>query len=357
MTILWLNLFIVFAFGLFARYFASFQVGNGMALAIRPNKGLAGLASLSLILISGLRANIGDTFFYKHIYETNDFSWEYILEEKDIGFGVLQKVLQSFSNDPQIMIFTSALITNALIIFVLYHYSRMIELSLYVYITGGTFLVSMNGIRQMLAAAIAFTAIKYIMNGNWLKYSVIVIIAALFHQSALILLLVYPVVRFKAWSVQTLVMIISSFFIVVGFEQFSSILYTALDDTQYGHYENFTEGGANILRVAVDGVPIFIAYLGRHRLKEIFPESDYIVNMSLIGFIFMIVATQNWIFARFALYFSLYQLILISWLIKVFRKRDQKLVYFCILICYLGYFFYENVISLNLDYRSDFLNW
>src|SRR5699024_4638190 len=120
----------------------SFQVTDRSMLSVRPHKGLIGAALLSLVLISGLRANIGDTFFYKHIYEINDFSWEYILEQKDIGFGLLQKILKAFvSADPQIMIFTSALITNVLVIFVLYNYSRMIELSLYVYITGGTFLV------------------------------------------------------------------------------------------------------------------------------------------------------------------------------------------------------------------------
>ena len=355
---LWLNLCVVFSFGLIARYFASFRVADGTILSVRPHKGLIGAAFVSLVLISGLRANIGDTFFYKHIYETNDFTWEYIFEQNDIGFGVLQKVLQTFvSTDPQIMVFTSALITNMLIIFVLYNNSRMIELSLYVYITGGKFLVSMNGIRQMLAAAIAFTAIKYVMNGNWVKYSLIILTASLFHQSALVLLPVYFIVRFKAWSMQTVVMIVCSLLLVVGFEQFSSILYTALDDTQYGHYKNFTEGGANILRVAVDGIPIFIAYLGRHRLRGIFPKSDYIVNMALVGFIFMMIATQNWIFARFSLYFSLYQLILISWLIKIFRKQDQRLIYFGILICYLGYFFYENVITLNIEYRSDFFIW
>ena len=39
-----------------------------------------------------------------------------------------------------------------------------------------------------------------------------------------------------------------------------------------------------IIRVAVDAVPLLIAYLGREKLREIFPNSDYIVNMALIGF-------------------------------------------------------------------------
>ena len=44
-------------------------------------------------------------------------------------------LLQQFSDDPQILVFTTAFITNILIVLVLYKYSRLLELSLYVYIT------------------------------------------------------------------------------------------------------------------------------------------------------------------------------------------------------------------------------
>jgi transmembrane protein EpsG len=73
--------------------------------------------------------------------------------------------------------------------------------------------------------------------------------------------------------------------------------------------------------------------------------------------VFMLMSTQNWIFARVSIYFELYNLILISWVVKLFREKDQKFVYFGIVVCYLIYFYYEHVISLNIQYRSDFLYW
>ncbi|MBS4197566.1 EpsG family protein [Lederbergia citri] len=354
MTFLWLNLAIVFILSFFARYFGEPVLVGETTVPIKPNKILMTGVLASLIIISGLRSNIGDTFFYKHIYEINDFSWEYIISQKDIGFGILQKLLKMISNDPQIMIFTTATITNILIIAVFFKYSRMIELSVYVYITGGLFLVSMNGIRQVLAAAIIFTATKYLVNGNWIKYFFIILFASSFHQSALILIPIYFFVRYKAWSKATVVLLAFSLLIVVGYHQFSSLLFAAIEDSQYGHYSNFNEGGANILRVVVEAVPLIIAYLGREKLRTIFPSSDYIVNMSLVGFMFMIISTQNWIFARFGIYFSLYQLILISWIVKLFRQKDQRLIYYALLICYLIYYFIESVISLNIIYRSNY---
>lgn len=360
MTLLWINLLLVFAFAFFARYFARPVYAGGMAITqmVRPNKLLIFGSMAFLVLIAGLRSNIGDTFTYKQMFTDNTFTWEYVLSEKDIGFGILQMMLKNFiSEDPQIMIFTAALITNILIVAVLFNYSRMVELSLYVYITGGLFLVSMNGIRQMLAAAIAFTAIRFMMNGNFFKYSVVIGFASLFHASALILLPVYFLVRFKAWSKATVILIIMVVLSVIGYETFSSILFTAIEDTQYANYDDFAEGGANILRVGVELAPLFIAYLGRNKLRSVFPNSDIIVNMALISCVFMVVATQEWIFARLSIYFQLYQLILLSWLPVVFREKDRKFVYLAILFCYLAYYFYENVITLNIIYESDYLIW
>lgn len=356
MTILWLNLVIVFTFALFARYAA--QPATGLNIPVLPNKFLMFGALTSLVLTSGLRTNIGDTYFYIHTYKVNDFTWEYILAEKDIGFGFLQMILKNYvSEDPQIMILMTALLTNVLIVAILYNYSRMIEISLYVYITGGLFLVSMNGIRQVLAAAIAFTAIKYLIEGKAIQYIFIVILASLFHQSALILIPIYFLVRFKAWSNATVALILLSIVIVIGFDQFSQLLFSAIEDTQYGHYKSFSEGGANVLRVVVAAVPIIIAYLGRGKLQQIFPHSDPIINMAVVGIIFMLISTQNWIFARFSIYFELYFLILISWVVKLFRDKEEKLVYLGIIVCYFAYYYYENVITLNILYRSDYLIW
>lgn len=353
MTILWINLAIVFIFSYLGRYFSTYSIITPTGLyGFKPNKMLVFLAAVCLVCISGLRTNIGDTINYINIYTENDFTWEYIYSQKDMGFGILQMLLKKISDDPQILIFTTAMVTNVLIIMVLYKYSRLFELSTFVYITGGLHLVSMNGIRQVLAASIIFTATKYLINGNFVKYTLIVLIASTFHQSALILIPIYFLVRTKAWTKSTLAWLCSSVIIVLGYDQFSSLLFSAIEDTQYSDYSSFNEGGANIIRVAVSAAPLLIAYFGKDKLREIFPKSDYIVNMSLLGLIFMIVSTQQWIFARFSIYFNLYQLILISWVIDLFSKKDQKLLYYLILALFFVFYFYENVISLNILYKS-----
>jgi transmembrane protein EpsG len=133
---------------------------------VKPNKFFILLVIASLVVIAGLRSNIGDTYFYMHSYEIGHFDLKNIDFRDDFGFYVFQSLLQHISDDPQILVFTTALITNVLIVLVLYRYSRMVEISLFVYIAFGMFTVSMNGIRQSLAAAVVFAGTKYLLNGD-----------------------------------------------------------------------------------------------------------------------------------------------------------------------------------------------
>ncbi|MNI17684.1 Transmembrane protein EpsG [compost metagenome] len=357
MAILWMNLIIVYMFSLLSRVVAKPAALGPSPAFTKPNKFLTFIVILTFVLISGLRSNIGDTFFYMHAYINGSFTWEYVLANKDIGFGIMQMVMKRFTNDPQLMVFISALITNLLIVCVLYKYSRLFELSVFVYITSGLYIISMNGIRQFLASAIVFAATKYLFEGNWVKYFLVVFVAATIHQSAFILIPIYFIVRRKAWTTATFFLICSALLLVLGYDQFSGIVFSAIQDTQYGDYQNFNAGGANILRVVVQAAPLVLAFLGRKKLSVLFPHIDYVVNMSLLGTIMMVVATQNWIFARFIIYFGMYNIILIPWIVKAFSKKFQVLIYFVICVLYLVYFFYENSVILRLVYRSDFIKF
>lgn len=355
MAILWINLFIVYITTVAARFFSkplSIEIPF-----IKPNKLLIFFTIVSLVLISGLRNNIGDTYFYMYSYEFQKMDLKSINFKGDFGFNILQAFLQKITPNAQILIFTTALFTNMIIVIVLYKYSRMIELSLFVYIASGMFTVSMNGIRQALAAAIVFAATKYILNGNFIKFLIIVLIGFTIHQTALIFIPIYFIVRREAWTKVTFILLGLAVLIAAGFSQFSELLFDALDNTQYGHYSDFSEGGTNSIRIAVTCAPLIVAFFGRERLRGLWPKSDYIVNLATLGFVFMVISSQNWIFARFNIYFGLYNLILISWVVKLFSKKDRNLIYFLLLGCYTLYFYYEHVISLNIVYKSEYINF
>lgn len=352
MTILWINFLAVYVSSFFSRYFG--RPLNSVT-RVAPNRFLTGLIIIVLVIVSGLRLNIGDTYFYMHSYTISQFPLQKMKFKGEFGFYLFQSLLHHISNDPQILVFTTALITNILIVLVLYKYSRLFEVSMFVFIASGLFTVSMNGIRQTLAASIIFAATYFLLKGNWKSFILVVLLASTIHNSALIFIPIYFIVRRKAWSKVTFSLLGVAILITLMYSTFSSALFDALSNTEYGHYSNFSEGGTNILRIAVSGVPLLIAFLGREKLRKIWPQSDYIVNLSLLGFLFMVISYKDWIFARFDIYFELYSLILFSWIIPLFAKKQQYLVYYSLVVCYLAYFFYEQVITLGIQYHSNYL--
>ena len=90
-------------------------------------------------------------------------------------------------------------------------------------------------------------------------------------------------------------------------------------------------------------------------IRERWKEGDIFVNMNTICGIIMLFSALNWIFARFTIYFQLYSFIVFAFLLKnCFYGKEKRLIYFGVIVCYFLFFYYEQVISLGIKYRTDF---
>lgn len=319
-----------------------------------------------LVAVPALRTNIGDTYVYKQSFESmgsktlvdifNDYG--------DVGYYVFTFYLYKISSNPQIMIFVTALITQVCYFKFFYKYRTYLELEIFMYITSGYFFVTMNGIRQSLAAGILVLATKYLIDRNLKKYLLIVIFASLVHQSALIMILVYFIVRSKPFSKETFIMIFGAVIGVMLFNELIPLLFKLLQGSNYEHYEQVfkegTEQGANIFRVFVVMVPVILSYLKKEDLEK-WKNGRVFINMAIINLIFMIFSLKTWIFARFTIYFNLYNCILLPCIIsKSSNQKEKRILYLFFILCYLLFFLVEQrvaerirffIVSNNIFYR------
>ena len=315
------------------------------------------LVFIVMFIISAFRNDIGDTFGYKLTYTMND-NYKFSMEG-DWGFSLFQYVLYKINSNPLFLLIVTSLITVGFNIYNLYHYCSYMELEVYMYITSGYFTTTMNGIRQSMLAAVVFTFTRIIEKENTILFIVAVILASPFHQSVLILIPVYFIVKQEAWSKTTVAVIIVSCIGFMGFSTIFPALLGALEDTNYGYYANQTDmGGSSFMRVIVNAVPVVLAYIKRKELKESWPKSNIFVNMSLINVIFVAFGMYNWIFNRFTIYFQLYNFVLIPYIIQnCFKGKEKRLLYFGFMLCYFGFFYYEQVIGFNMQYNSKYLKF
>ncbi|NPC94240.1 EpsG family protein [Bacillus sp. WMMC1349] len=349
MTIYIVNLGVVFVWSWFAKMYGREDLS--VPTGYRPNPLLTVVPLASLMIVAGLRYKVGtDYHTYMLLYELAGkhesiwgiFGFGSAKATTDPGFTAFLWILNKMTADPQIMFASVACITYIFIVKTLYDYGRPFELSMFLFIGMFHYYASFNGIRQYMVAAILFWAVRYIINGNFLRYTVIVLICSLFHSSALIMIPIYFVVRRKAWSP---VLWFLTFLFLGGtflYQKFLSVFLVVLENSSYGHYENWLAkgtNGMNIIKIAVLFLPLLLAFFSRHQLRQRWPEIDYIVNLCLIGFLFGLLATKDVIFARFNIYFGLFQMILVPYFVRIYEPKSNALLYVLIVICYFFYSF------------------
>lgn len=348
MTVFYLTLISVYIFSLLARIARKKNKKAGMFFVI--------IVIFILVIVSGARNGIGDTEMYKHLYTLVGPGYD-AKGSYEGGFILFLRFLKKFSDDPQVMIIITSLIINVINVITIYNFTKdsYFELGTFMYIASGYYIVSMNGIRQSLAAALIFGATYLIIKGKFKTYLVTIILLSTIHQSTLIMIPAYFVVREKAWHRKTNMIFGLTLVGLVLYQPLISITMKIMASTKYAAYAAFNEGGANTLRIAVFVVPVVLSYMKREEIKLKWEEGSIFVNMNILCLIIMLFSSFNWIFARFTVYFQLYSFILLPFIIsKCLVGKERRIVYLGLLVCYCIFFYYDQAIILNIKYTTNF---
>lgn len=343
MTVFYLTLLSVYIFSLLARIIRVKHKRISWIFVI--------IVILILILVSGLRSGIGDTYMYKHLYTL--IGPEFNSDGYEPGFICFLQILKLISDNPQFMIMVISIIINVLNVISMYIFTKdgYFEIAIFLYIASGYYTVTMNGIRQSLAASILFIGTIFIVKKKFIPYLITCLLMISIHNSAFVMIPVYFIVKEKAWSKRTNIlyglMLLGLFFY--------DPLMNILQGSKYGAYSDFNEGGANPIRISVFLVPIVLAYLRRKNISEKYKNGDIFVNMTTICGIIMLFSAFNWIFARFTIYFQPYSFIVFAFLLKnCFYGKEKRIIYLGLIVFYFLFFYYDQAISLGIRYTTDF---
>ena len=316
------------------------------------------------VSFAGLRKTIGDTFFYMYSFENlpdkNTVNIQMILDGQMYSF--IQNLIRNFTDDPQVLILVCAVIALVPPLIILYIYSAPFELSIFLFFAYGYLGGMMDGMRQYMAAAILLFGTRFLFSlkrGSFFKYAIFVLLAACMHNSALIMLVVFFVVRRKAWKMSSYIIVLGSIVVTVAFDAILPSFLNALKETSYEGYANngwFTdgrEGGSSLFRAIVAAAPIVVAYLNRGRMNRLGHIGDILINMAFLNAAIYIVASYNWIFARLAIYLSVYYIILTGWVVTYAVKPQDRAIYTTGTV--ILFFLFSRFMAYQINmYQSDY---
>ena len=314
-----------------------------------------------VIFFCGLRSGIADTPAY--IQEFNDAvsnitQLDIDAVQRDKGYAILEVLFKQFiSDDFHWWLLLISCISGISIMYTLYKYSIDFGMSFFLFIASTQFSWLVNGMRQFTAVCLIFAAITLLLEKKWWQYILIVLLAATIHGTAVIMIPVYFIAQWKPFSLKVIAVTVAIAAAGLNIDRFEFLF----DNTQYeGYLDNIMEtAGMNEIRFLVAAVPVVIAIAG---YKIIRAENNRLINICVnmscfyvaVQFAAMFVGA-NYI-GRIATYFNVYNLILLPWMIReCFTEESKKIVKLGCVGCYCIYFYYQIVITWNLQYVSDIL--
>ena len=312
-----------------------------------------------IIFFASLRSSVADTAAYVSMFKSYPSDLSQIdgllngVAKRYPGFLVLTVLLKKFTSDYNVWFTIIAVISGICVMIPLYKYSSNFGVSAFLFMASCQFSWMFNGMRQFLVASIIFACTGLVLRRKFIPYAIIVCLLSTIHTSALILIPMYFIVTGEPWNKRTMLFVGGIILAILFTSKFTGMLEDVVENTDYAtSMEEFkeTDDGTSIMRIAVESVPVIIAFVYRNKIKDkLTPIIKLSINMSLVAsglYIISKIARSGIMLGRLPIYFSMYNLILLPWLIKnIFNKEEKRLVYYLMIVLYLVFFYYQMVIT------------
>ena len=375
MTVYWFMMAWVIFFGILAQVTSKrVCVGEYLGEDVyepRAHLFMAVVTFAVIIFFAGARSFTGDTGAYIDMFKDYPLfqnAHDVIFDDsaREPGFRLFSILIKTYiSDDYTVWFYIIAIISGICIMIPLYKYSCNFGVSAFLFMASCQFSWMFNGMRQFLVAAIMFSCTGLILKNKNLLYIIIVCILSTVHQSALLLIPMYFIAKGEPWNKRTMLFIGCIVLAMLFTSKFTNLLNDVVEQTDYATSANEfknTDDGTNIIRILVESVPVILAFIYRNRIKDkLTPIIKLSINMSLIASGFYVIskiASSGVLLGRLPIYFSMYNLILLPWLLKnIFEDRDKNLIYYIMILCYFAFFYYQMVVTWNgMGYASEILN-
>ena len=289
------------------------------------------LSGIVLIIFASLRG-----YILNGIYAGNDYesyrNWFNSVENvklswnNDISFNLLMLLVKRVTGSFEIFI----IITSIFFVYAIYSFSiknsKSYIMTIFLFIAFGIYELGLSAIRQWIAGSIFLLAFKYIKDKQLLKYVLSIIIASSFHNSAIVLLIVYPFVNAKTkekYKIIISIMIGIIFMIIIKNNSILELIYTYLPSYRYKYLNIGEELNSNYTVFIISTFCLFIMMLYKKLFDTKEKENRYQLNFLILLCLFAFTATLNPRFGRFLEYFMPAIPMIIPTIIDMFPEKQK----------------------------------
>lgn len=300
------------------------------------------LISLLPILLGMYRYNVGSDFQnyllgYRQLCNVSfvDYFSNFDLINGDpVGLFLIAKVANFFNSSKLYFGILTALTIIPIICFLesdTIHINKGLALFFYLM---GDFLTGFNIIKQTISLALLMYSIKFIYKKQIKYFYMFIVIAMLFHFTAIIFIPIYYIYTIENVSkIKKTLFLVIVFFLVIFMDKIILISGGKLDDY-------LTETGTKNLIFYLNLLWTIIFFFFYRRFLNLDKKNDLLIYIYLVGTIFQAIGFFNIFIKRIAIYFVGVDFLIIPQFENIVKKNKSTKIIKYIIIIYKMIIFY-----------------
>jgi len=314
-------------------------------LKLKPDskKKISRCIFIILVIVSAIRQNtVGkDTLQFWNFFRQIEIYNESIFSIRtEIGFNLLCKILTYITSEPQILLIATSIFINCMVYRFIEKNSKDTLFSTLLYFTLNHYFSSMNLMRQWIAIAFILLGYEYLKDNKYFKYSFFVLIACLFHMSAVLMFILIPIKKYNKNKNIIMVTITVSILAFI----LTPVLFNIV--VNFSDYEKYLESdyiGSSYISAGMYTLTNFLFFIfgfiipNKEKLKEKFDlDSIHKMNSWIIAIatIISVMSIRITIFNRLFLYFNFFNIIWIPNSLEILESKINKDRYKIIIIIF-----------------------
>ena len=287
---------------------------------------------LSLSVLFALMAlkseNVGnDTHNYVEFFYRLKYIDDYIdqFSRFEIGYQLYVKVIGMLFDNVQFLFIITAIICIGAITYMIKKLSLNWLYSLFLFIGLRFYYFFLSGLRQSIAVSIVCVSFMFYLENKRKVFYILILLASLFHFSALIFLLTPVLIKIKVNKNLIIKFLLALFVCYFSFNQIlGGFLY--LLPSYYSHYLDTKAAGVNNIGNFIGAIiPIcFVLIALSEKIKDKLKYYDIYIVFLLIASAISFLATRASILDRFVQYFWIFSIISITNIIFSFNDKIKR---------------------------------
>lgn len=199
----------------------------------------------------------------------------------ELGYMNYMVLIHRFTNNFQVFLFITALIAVIPIIYLIYKYSKNVMFSILIYTSWYLYYFSFSALRQAMAVGLCAIATNFLFKRKLIPFVAMVYAASLFHTSALLFIIAYPLYVYRISNNRLLIFGLLAICVLVFFQNSMQLVAMILfgADSRYADKFTNTEFGGFTIAIVYFAFALYQMYVDKKS------NNPYLPILILLGVI------------------------------------------------------------------------